>query len=50
MTKNERIGVRVTSETKKNLEEISKMEKRSISNLVNMAIERLIEKYEGRMI
>lgn len=41
--KSERLGVRVTSNIKKILGEICRNENRSISNLVNMIIEKYLE-------
>lgn len=43
MIKSERIGARVTVETKKKLDEICKRENRSISNVVGIAIERYLQ-------
>ena len=42
----ERIGVRVTPHIKNILDEICKKDSRSISNLVNMVIEKYLEKNE----
>lgn len=43
LIKSERLGVRVTPEMKKSLDEICISENRSISNLVNMIIEKYLD-------
>lgn len=48
MIKTERIGARITLETRKALEEICKRENRSMSNLLGMIIADYLQEYDKK--